>query len=138
MKKIAQFGLALLTASTAAALAGFAAWWVSGLVNALASYLAFTVMHESVHGIAHANKRANAWMGRVAGVLLVGSSRMFRAVHLEHHAHPKVPCALLRADLDVTVSPLVEQNRARPAPLSWAQLCLDDRPRPRMRLRGAA
>jgi len=79
------------TASTAAALVGHSPWWVSGLVNAVASYLAFTVMHESVHGIAHANKRANAWMGRVAGVLLVGSSRMFRAVHLEHHAHTNDP-----------------------------------------------
>jgi fatty acid desaturase len=88
----------------------------------------------------HIPHRAPRWLIAIAGRFAwTGSPVVLSLVyHLEHHAHPKVPCALLRADLDVTVSPLVEQNRARPAPLSWAQLCLDDRPRPRMRLRGAA
>lgn len=55
--------------------------------------------------------------------------------HLEHHAHPRVPCMDLRPDLDVIQSPLIELAVvARPQPLAWVQLQVVTRPRPRTRV----
>ncbi len=60
-------------------------------INTVAIYVAFTVMHESMHGIAHANKTVNTWLGRPMGMLLSISAPMFRAVHYEHHSHTNDP-----------------------------------------------
>jgi beta-carotene hydroxylase len=57
------------------------------VLNAVAIYVGFTVMHESMHGIAHANRTVNRWLGRVSGLLLTLPMPLFRAVHYEHHAH---------------------------------------------------
>lgn|GEM_PF-925481 len=83
----------------------------------------------------HVPHRAPRWLIALASRFAwTGSPVVLSLVyHLEHHAHPKVPCALLRPDLDVVASPLVEQNRARPQPLPWAQLQVEQRPRPRLR-----
>jgi len=53
----------------------------------LACYLAFTVMHDAVHGVAHPNKFVNGLMGRVGAFLLFSPFRSFRGIHLEHHSH---------------------------------------------------
>lgn len=57
------------------------------LVDTVAIYVVFTVLHESIHGIAHPEKRTNDLLGRIAGLLLMVSWPLFRAVHLEHHSH---------------------------------------------------
>lgn len=57
------------------------------LINGVAIYWNFTVMHESMHGIAHADRNVNCWLGRIAGLSLMVSLPMFRGVHYEHHSH---------------------------------------------------
>jgi beta-carotene hydroxylase len=53
----------------------------------LGCYVAFTVMHEAVHGVAHPNKLVNGLMGRIGAFLLFSPYRSFRGIHLEHHSH---------------------------------------------------
>ncbi len=86
----------------------------------------------------HIPHRAPRWLLELASLFAwTGSPVVLSLVyHLEHHAHPRVPCALLREGLDVQ-SPLLEANKAREQPLPWAQLQPTLRPRPR-RLRGMA
>ena len=73
---LTSFGLV-----TAAHLAGELPIVVTIALNAAAIYVGFTVMHESMHGIAHANRTLNSWLG------LTVPMPLFRAVHYEHHAH---------------------------------------------------
>ena len=70
--------------------AGLPALAAIGL-NTVAIYVAFTVMHDSVHGTAHKNKTVNAWLGRPMALLLTVSPSTFRAVHFEHHSHTNDP-----------------------------------------------
>jgi len=60
-------------------------------LNTFAIYIAFTVMHESMHGIAHHDRTVNRWLGRPMALLLGFSAPMFRAVHYEHHSHTNDP-----------------------------------------------
>jgi len=85
------FTLALFGGTTWAYLSGSFPAWVTVGLNSLAIYVAFTVMHESMHGVAHANRKINTWMGRPMGLLLTISQPMFRAVHYEHHSHTNDP-----------------------------------------------
>jgi beta-carotene hydroxylase len=64
---------------------------VATLACMIACYVSFTVMHEAVHGVAHANKGVNGLLGRVAATLLYSPFRSFRAIHLEHHSHTNDP-----------------------------------------------
>ena len=83
----------------------------------------------------HVPHRAPQWLLKAASVFaFTGSPVVLSLVyHLEHHAHPKVPCADLRADLAVE-SPLLEAAVQQPIPLPWAQLSAE-RPRPRSPMR---
>jgi len=56
-------------------------------LNSVAIYMAFTVMHESMHGVAHDSRRVNAWLGRPMALMLTFSMPVFRSVHYEHHSH---------------------------------------------------
>jgi fatty acid desaturase len=97
-----------------------ATWWLLQLtMNAWAS---------------HVPHRAPVWLMAVASRLVwTGSPVVLSLVyHLEHHAHPRVPCATLGPDLDLG-SPLLEQQQQRA--LSWAPL-QPQRPRPSHVLRG--
>jgi hypothetical protein len=97
-----------------------ATWWVLQLtMNAWAS---------------HVPHRAPVWLMAVASRLVwTGSPVVLSLVyHLEHHAHPRVPCATLRPDLDLS-SPLLQQQQQRA--LTWAPL-QPQRPRPSHVLRG--
>ena len=67
--------------------AGILAAPVAVAVNAVAIYLSFTVLHEAMHRIAHADRFVNETLGRVAGWMLLVSYPMFRAIHYEHHSH---------------------------------------------------
>jgi beta-carotene hydroxylase len=84
-----------LFVATLATFAGVTAAYLTGrlpvlptvLLNAVAIYVGFTVLHESMHGIAHTNRTVNRWLGRVTGMLLTVPFPLFRAVHYEHHSH---------------------------------------------------
>ena len=84
---LALLVIVALTATSAAYLAGAVHAAVAVVLNAVAIYLAFTVMHESMHGVAHENRRVNAWLGRPMGFALTISAPLFRGVHYEHHSH---------------------------------------------------
>jgi fatty acid desaturase len=97
--------------------AAVALWWVLQLtMNAWAS---------------HIPHRAPRWLLQVASLFAwTGSPVVLSLVyHLEHHAHPRVPCALLRPDLDVH-SPLLSTG-AKKNGQEWAQLVPAARPRPK-------
>ena len=46
----------------------------------------FSLLHESVHGIAHANRRANEALGTFAATFFPTSLSLQRVFHLAHHA----------------------------------------------------
>lgn len=57
------------------------------LLNAVASYMAFTVAHEATHSSVSSNQRVNDWAGR-AGMLLLEPGPffvLFRFIHMQHH-----------------------------------------------------
>lgn len=83
--------LAALAAGTWGYVSGALPAWAVVPLHATALYLIFTPLHESMHGVAHANPRANEWIGRVAGACLTVSLPLFRAVHFEHHSHTNDP-----------------------------------------------
>ena len=90
--------VALMAVALALVVGGPWAWLGLGMPREIATlaclvacYMSFTVMHESVHGVAHAHKAVNGLLGRVAATLLCSPYRSFRAVHLEHHSHTNDP-----------------------------------------------
>jgi fatty acid desaturase len=84
----------------------------------------------------HVPHRAPQWLLALAARFAWTHSPVVLSLvyHMEHHAHPRVPCMDLRPNLDVTVSPLLELAVARPEPLPWAQLQVATRPRPKTRV----
>lgn len=84
----------------------------------------------------HVPHRAPRWLLTLAARFAWTHSPVVLSLvyHLEHHAHPRVPCMDLRPNLDVLQSPLIERAViARPEPLPWVQLQVVTRPRPRTR-----
>lgn len=65
--------------------------WIAVPLLAVGYYMIFTVLHESMHGIAHRNRALNTALGRVAGFALMLPLPVFRAVHLAHHSHTNDP-----------------------------------------------
>ncbi len=68
-------------------LEGLWPWWVTVPLNAVASYLAFTVSHDAAHHAASAEGRANRILGRIATPLFAphASFPTWRYVHMQHH-----------------------------------------------------
>jgi fatty acid desaturase len=97
--------------------------WVSFFVQ-------LTLQHTMNAWASHVPHRAPRWLMQLASRgAWTGSPVILSLVyHLEHHATPRVPCALLRPASDVE-SPLLARAIAEPLP--WPPLQLDDRPRPR-------
>lgn len=60
-------------------------------INAIAIYLLFTVMHDSMHRTAHESRLVNDLLGRLSALPLTASMPLFRAVHYEHHSHTNDP-----------------------------------------------
>jgi fatty acid desaturase len=60
-------------------------------LNAIAFYVMFTVMHDSVHRTAHRSRFVNATLGRLSAFTLTVTLPLFRAVHYEHHSHTNDP-----------------------------------------------
>lgn len=61
------------------------AWAI--LLNATASYMAFTVAHDATHSSVSSNRRLNDWTGRVSMILLEPGPffLVFRFIHMQHH-----------------------------------------------------
>lgn len=83
----------LLTAGTGCCallwLASHGPLWQSAIAAVAFSFLGntmFSLLHESVHGIAHGNRTVNDWLGRVAALFFPTSFSIQRAFHLGHHA----------------------------------------------------
>lgn len=79
----AVFGVGLVSGSISA--------WIATPALAVCIYGVFTVLHESMHGVAHRNRAVNAAMGRLAGWPLMLPLPLFRAAHLAHHSHTNDP-----------------------------------------------
>ena len=81
----------LLATGTYGYLAGGWPAWMTVVLHAVAFYVGFTVLHESVHRLAHRNRLVNDAVGWVAGLPLTVTQPMFRIVHLAHHAKTNQP-----------------------------------------------
>ena len=115
---------AAIASGHAGAIAAVGLWWVLQLtMNAWASH----IPHRAPQWLLGIASRF-AWTGSPVVLSLV--------YHLEHHAHPRVPCANLRPDLEVQ-SPLLAHNECREQKLRWAQLQPAARPRPKTKVPAA-
>ncbi len=80
-------GLGLWSGSTLAYTVGGWPWPLSTALNALASYLLFTVAHDASHHSLSTSARANDWLGRVATAFFAPHAgfRTWRFIHMQHH-----------------------------------------------------
>jgi fatty acid desaturase len=80
-------GLALWGGSTFAFTRHVWPWPVSTALNALVSYLLFTVAHDASHHSLSTSDGVNTWMGRVATVFFAPHAgfRTWRFIHMQHH-----------------------------------------------------
>jgi len=62
-------------------------WWLTIPVNAIASYLAFTVSHDAAHHAAASDSTANRAMGWIATPLFAPHAAFptWRFIHMQHH-----------------------------------------------------
>ncbi len=70
--------------------ASHGAFWQALLAAIAFSFLnntIFSLLHESVHGIAHANRGVNEAIGRIAAAFFPTALSLQRVFHLGHHAH---------------------------------------------------
>ncbi len=79
--------LAVWAGSSALALSSSWPWLLTILVNAVATYLLFTVMHDASHNSLSSVPAVNLWIGRVAAMFFssLASFRTFRFIHMQHH-----------------------------------------------------
>jgi fatty acid desaturase len=80
-------GLALWWGSTLAYTRGVWPWPVSTLLNAVASYVLFTVAHDASHHSLSTSPAANNWLGRLATAFFAPHAgfRTWRYIHMQHH-----------------------------------------------------
>jgi fatty acid desaturase len=80
-------GLVLWWGSTLAYIEGLWPWPVSTALNALASYVLFTVAHDASHHSLSTSRAVNTWMGRVATLFFAPHAgfRTWRYIHMQHH-----------------------------------------------------
>jgi beta-carotene hydroxylase len=81
----------LVGAGTYGYLAGGWPAGVTVVLHAVAIYVGFTVLHESVHRLAHRNRLVNDAVGWVTALPLTVTQPTFRIVHLAHHAKTNQP-----------------------------------------------
>jgi ring-1,2-phenylacetyl-CoA epoxidase subunit PaaE len=80
-------GLVLWSASSALALEHAWPLYVSVPFNALASYMLFTVAHDTSHHSLSSIEAVNVWMGRIATLFFAPHAgfRTWRFIHMQHH-----------------------------------------------------
>jgi fatty acid desaturase len=60
---------------------------VAAIVFSFVNNTLFSLLHEATHGILHARRWANDWLGRYAAAFFPTSYSMQRAFHLTHHKY---------------------------------------------------
>jgi beta-carotene hydroxylase len=67
--------------------------WLGMLINSVVGYLAFSVVHDSIHRAVSSNTRLNDWIGQLAVLLVVPyvSLKLFRWGHILHHRFASGP-----------------------------------------------
>lgn len=80
-------GLGLWAGSSALALSHTWPLVLSIPVNAVATYLLFTVMHDASHNSLSSMPAVNLWIGRISAMFFssLASFRTFRFIHMQHH-----------------------------------------------------
>jgi ring-1,2-phenylacetyl-CoA epoxidase subunit PaaE len=80
-------GVTLFVTSTALALTDTWPWWPSVILNAVASFVLFTVSHEAAHHSASSSGTLNLWLGRLATAFFAPHAgfQMWRFIHMQHH-----------------------------------------------------
>src|SRR6185312_12649996 len=80
-------GVAVWVTSSALYLGGELVWWATILLNAVASYLLFTVAHDAGHHSAAGIVWLNNLMGRIATPFfaLHAAFPVWRYIHMQHH-----------------------------------------------------
>lgn len=70
---------------------GALSYWHAALLNVVAIYAMYTVMHDAAHGIAHHVKWLNDLMGRVCAFHEGITFQLFRLSHMQHHRYTNHP-----------------------------------------------
>lgn len=65
-------------------------WWQAAIAFSFVNNTMFSLLHESVHGIAHRNRRVNEALGIFAAAFFPTSLSLQRLFHLGHHAHNRM------------------------------------------------
>ena len=69
--------------------------WAAAIVNYLAIYSIYTVLHEAVHGNISGNPKGptslDKWVGRVAGFFIIVPYSAHETIHLTHHKYTNDP-----------------------------------------------
>lgn len=83
------FAMAIVAYATGwvGGLQGWLPIWASILLNTVAVFWFFTVMHDSVHNSVSRTRWLNDWLGRLASVpfSVLPIFRPFRFIHMQHH-----------------------------------------------------
>lgn len=87
---VGLFGIAvgLFAGSTYLAISDQLSYWFAVPLNAIASYLFFTVLHDACHRSVSQHDFVNTWLGRLSGPMLappISSYGVFRFIHMQHH-----------------------------------------------------
>jgi ring-1,2-phenylacetyl-CoA epoxidase subunit PaaE len=79
--------LAVWIGSTVLAVTGTWPWPVSVPLNAIASFVLFTVSHDAAHNAVSSNGTATTWIGRLATIMFAPHAgfRTWRFIHMQHH-----------------------------------------------------
>jgi ring-1,2-phenylacetyl-CoA epoxidase subunit PaaE len=82
---IAGFGI--YAVSCTLAVTGVWPWPISTLLNAIASFMLFTVSHEASHHSASSDDALNTWLGRFSTPMFAHHAGFgaWRFVHMQHH-----------------------------------------------------
>ena len=80
-------GVGLWIGSSAAYVEDVWPWPVSAVLNWIAVFMLFTVMHDASHRSVSTNERVSTWLGRISAFFLVPNAgfKLFRFVHMQHH-----------------------------------------------------
>ncbi len=86
-------GVTIWVASSVLYLTGELPWWATILLNAVASYLLFTVAHDAGHHSAAGVVWVNDLMGRIATPFfaLHAAFPVWRYIHMQHHRFTNQP-----------------------------------------------
>jgi fatty acid desaturase len=117
---VALFAAAVVVfgASTALAVGGSLPMAIAIALNAIASYMFFTVLHDACHRSISQDDRVNTWLGRLSGPFLappISSYSVFRWIHMQHHR-------FTNHDTDRDPDAYTENGPGWQLPLRWATI----------------